>query len=173
MSRGANRGGGGNSGDRRDDPEHRGHRRPYVSRHSEGVLYGGPGYGAFGSIDPYPLGYPDTTGADGSAAAPNNDAGGYDAQPDEQGPPPYPGPYPPASDLSQPSATQERDESVTLIFKDGRPAEQIHNYILTRATLFVGDSQRREIPTEQLDLAATARVNQDAGVDFRLPDAPR
>jgi hypothetical protein len=62
---------------------------------------------------------------------------------------------------------------VTLIFRDGRPAEQIHNYILTRSTLFVGDGQRREIPTDQLDLAATAKANQDAGMDFRLPDAPQ
>jgi hypothetical protein len=60
-------------------------------------------------------------------------------------------------------------EAVTLVFKDGRPPEQIHNYILTRTTLFVRDQHARKIPTDQLDLAATAKVNQDAGVDFQLP----
>jgi hypothetical protein len=64
-----------------------------------------------------------------------------------------------------------REEAVTLIFKDGRPPEQIHNYLLTRTTLFVGDQGRRAIPTDQLDLVATAKVNQDAGVDFQLPNA--
>ena len=67
----------------------------------------------------------------------------------------------------------EGEEPVTIVFKDGRQPEQIHNYILTRSTLFVGDKQRREIPTEQLDLAATAKANQDAGIDFRLPGTPR
>jgi len=65
------------------------------------------------------------------------------------------------------------EEAVTLIFKDGRPPEQIHNYILTPTTLYVGDQHHRAIPTDQLDLVATARVNQDAGVDFQLPNALR
>jgi hypothetical protein len=64
-------------------------------------------------------------------------------------------------------------DAVTLIFKDGRPPEHIHNYLLTPTTLFVGDQQRRTIPVDQLDLTATAQVNQDAGVDFRLPVVPK
>jgi hypothetical protein len=62
---------------------------------------------------------------------------------------------------------------VTLIFKDGRPPEQIHNYLLTRTILYVDDTNHQVIPTSQLDLVATAKVNHDAGVDFRLPDTPK
>ena len=170
MSRGSERasGGAGYGG----DPEHRHHRRPYLSPHGTGVLYGAPGYGALGWINPYPLGYSDDTGTDDSAATPDQtNAGSYDAQPDQAWQPPGPGPYEPPAALSNPSQAQESEEAVTLIFKDGRPAEQIHNYILTRSTLFIGDGQHREIPTDQLDLGATAKANQNAGVDFRLPGA--
>ncbi|MGD0941597.1 MAG: hypothetical protein ABR905_18015 [Terracidiphilus sp.] len=140
------------------------HRRPYISPYGAGVLYG-PGYGV---IDPYPFGYPDTGGTDVSAAAPDQtNAGGYDAQPEVPWQPPTEG-QPPAA-VSNPPLAPESEEAVTIVFKDGRPAEQIHNYILTRSTLFVGDGQRREIPTDQLDLAATAKANRDAGVDFQLP----
>jgi hypothetical protein len=62
---------------------------------------------------------------------------------------------------------------VTLVFKDGRPAEHIHNYLLTRTTLYVQDGRRREIPVDELDLAATVKVNHEAGVDFQLSVAAR
>jgi hypothetical protein len=60
---------------------------------------------------------------------------------------------------------------VTLVFKDGRPREQIHNYMLTRTTLYVQGKRLREIAVADLDLDATAKVNREAGVDFRLPDS--
>jgi hypothetical protein len=58
---------------------------------------------------------------------------------------------------------------VTLVFKDGRPEQQIHNYILSRTTLSVLDGQRQVIQVRELDLAATVKVNREAGVDFKLP----
>lgn len=64
-------------------------------------------------------------------------------------------------------------EAVTLVFKDGRPPEQIHNYLLTGTTLYVQDQHRRDIPLSQLDLVATAKVNHEAGVDFHLPGTPK
>jgi hypothetical protein len=162
---------GGTSTDRRDDPERRRHRRPYVSPF--GGLYT-PGYGAFGWINPYPLGYPDSSDTDPSAVSSNQGgAAGYDSQPDALNPMGPGIPYPPSADYSQPQPSPQNEQAVTIIFKDGRQPEQIHNYILTRSTLIIGDSQRREIPTEQLDLAATAKVNQDAGVDFSLPSTAR
>jgi hypothetical protein len=115
-------------------------------------------------------GYPDTIGDDDSQASPSNAAEGNEAQPEDQGPPPVP--YQPTYDLPHPSAAAESQEAVTLIFKDGRPPERIHNYLLTSTTLYVGDVPHRDIPTAQLDLAATAKVNHDAGVDFHLPVAP-
>jgi hypothetical protein len=62
---------------------------------------------------------------------------------------------------------------VTLVFKDGRPNEEIHNYMLTRTTLYVQGERLREIAVADLDLAATEKVNREAGVDFRLPDGGR
>ena len=72
-----------------------------------------------------------------------------------------------------PSSYLESEDAVTLVFKDGRPSEQIHNYILTRTTLYVRDQHHRDIPLDQLDFAATQKLNRDAGVDFQLPEAPK
>jgi hypothetical protein len=72
-----------------------------------------------------------------------------------------------------PQAEPDPEDAVTLEFKDGRPAEQIHNYLLTRTTLYVQDGRRREIPVDELDLAATTKVNREAGVDFQLPASAR
>jgi hypothetical protein len=62
-------------------------------------------------------------------------------------------------------------DAVTLVFKDGRPPERIHNYALTRTTVYVTDGRRREIPVAALDLAATEKANREAGVSFQLPVA--
>jgi hypothetical protein len=80
-------------------------------------------------------------------------------------------PYPPVAE--QPQAEPEPEEAVTLVFKDGRPAEQIHNYLLTRTMLYVQDGRQRQIPVDDLDLAATVKVNHESGVDFQLPAAAR
>jgi hypothetical protein len=58
---------------------------------------------------------------------------------------------------------------VTLIFNDGRPSEQIHNYLLTATTLTVLDQKYREIPLGQINLAATEAKNRAEGIDFHLP----
>jgi hypothetical protein len=60
-------------------------------------------------------------------------------------------------------------DAVTLVFKDGRPPETIHNYALTRTTLYVTDGRHRQIPVADLDLAATEKANREAGVMFQLP----
>jgi hypothetical protein len=41
--------------------------------------------------------------------------------------------------------------------------------LLTAHTLTVLDPQRRDIPVDQIDLAATSRANREAGVEFALP----
>jgi len=143
------------------------HRRPYISPYRAAYPYAivpwvGPGYlgysGAFDSGD----------SQDASAAANSGyDDQGADSQP--QGPWPALGPYAPGAGASNSAPAGE--EAVTLIFKDGRPAEQIHNYMLTRTTLFVGDANRREIPLDQIDLTATANVNREAGIEFGLPQS--
>jgi hypothetical protein len=64
----------------------------------------------------------------------------------------------------------DTEDALTLIFRDGRPAEQVHNYVLTRTTIFVRDQHHHDIPLEQIDLAATQKVNHEAGIDFQLPE---
>ena len=152
------------------NPAGRSRRPRYRSPYGVGLPYG---YGilpwaGIGWIGPDLLDYPDTTG-DSTAASPGYAPEGpdlYPAPPDEfAARPPYPSP----SALSNPSPAAEKGTPVTLIFKDGRPSEQIQNYVLTPNTLTVWDGRRREIPVEQLDLAGTEKANRDAGVDFQPP----
>lgn len=165
-----------------DGGDHR--RRPYRGHDRWGGYYGGPGY-AF--VTPYFLGYPDDFDAGDSSDAtlsqnqPGN--GPDDAESDQQAElPPYPNYAPPTypynygsanGSPSSASPAPTSEQAVTLIFKDGRPPETIHNYLLTAKTLYVGDSHRRAIPTADLDLAATEKANQDAGIDFAIPGATR
>lgn len=67
------------------------------------------------------------------------------------------------------SAASTTTATTTLIFKDGRPPEQIHNYIMTAGTLTVLDAHYQQIPLTQVDLAATQAVNRAAGVNFTPP----
>jgi hypothetical protein len=129
-----------------------------------------------------PAGAPPDYGAGGSAGypAPNYAAGpppgyaagsaaGY-AAPAAQG---YRPAYQPgtASAAAVPAAPAGDEDAVTLIFKDGRPAEHIHNYAMTRTTLYVQEDQHhREIPIDELDLAATEKANREAGVSFEVPE---
>lgn len=92
---------------------------------------------------------------------------------------PYPDPAPNPGYVPQaaPAAPQMQNvpgssESVILIYKDGRPPEQIQNYLATRTTLTILDGGRpRVVPLADLDLPATISANRQTGVDFRLPTA--
>ncbi len=75
----------------------------------------------------------------------------------------------PKYERSLPVATPENEEAVTLVFKDGRPSERIYNYAMTTTTLYVLDNPHRNIPLDQLNIAATKKMNDDAGVSFQLP----
>lgn len=59
--------------------------------------------------------------------------------------------------------------ATTIVFNDGRPSEQIHNYALTQTTLFVLDQQHRDIPLDQINVAETQKVNRASGVSFQVP----
>ena len=97
----------------------------------------------------------------------------YDEPPSDQ-----PQQQPESAPYSRPAPSNEEPSSaspdsppatITLVFKDGRPNQQIRNYLLTAKTLSVLDSGRRDIPVDQIDLPATARLNGDAGNVFALP----
>jgi hypothetical protein len=168
-------------GPRRPYPGPSRYRRPYVTSYGWSIPYGAVGYGYPGLIGPgygagYGLGYADDSdsgGDDPSPAAPAADAGeGPDqdgGQPEGQSLPPWP--YGGSQSASAPSSptSQPGQDGVTIVFKDGRPPEQIRNFILTRTMLYVGDGRHPDIPVDALDLVATVKVNREAGVDFRLP----
>jgi hypothetical protein len=156
----------------------------YPRYYGIGIPYGVP---VSGWIDTNYPGYDytgdfDSTGYDPSAGQTSDSADSvedYSQQASDQAPPPpdqeqEPAPIerPSAEPQAAPAAPEpapENEETVTLIFKDGRPSEQIHNYALTRTTLYVRDQHRRDIPVDELDLAATQKVNRDAGIDFHVP----
>jgi hypothetical protein len=78
---------------------------------------------------------------------------------------PYPQSHPA---IAQPAPA--REDLVTLVFKDGRPNEQIRNYMITATTLTVVQGHRmHDVAIADLDLAATEKVNRAAGVSFKLP----
>jgi hypothetical protein len=68
------------------------------------------------------------------------------------------------------SAPVSAQPATTLIFKDGRPPVEVHNYALTAKTLYALDGDtRQEIPLSVLNVEATVEANRAAGVDFALP----
>jgi hypothetical protein len=170
------------------------YRRPIYAGYGLGLAYAYPGW-----IAPDYLSYcdPDFDGCYGSEGYYGDQAygdAGYYADPGYYGDeaaasareiPAYgdpaagpPAAGPPAAGYAEPeqpmaAATAPElasEDAITLIFKDGRPPEQVHNYALTRTTLYViNGGRRRDIPVADLDLAATIKANQNAGVDFQLP----
>ena len=119
-----------------------------------------PGYGGQGNG---PGGYP--------AAPPDPSASVSYFGPDYA--PTYRPDYQPATPASRPASPPAAQPTITLVFKDGRPVEQIHNYLLSRDSITVWDKPAgglpREIRIDQLNIAATEKANNDAGVDFYLP----
>jgi hypothetical protein len=56
-----------------------------------------------------------------------------------------------------------------LVFRD-KHEQEVENYAIVGRTLWNFKLQRtQKIPLEDLDLAATAKANDDRGVDFRVP----
>ena len=149
------------------------YRRPYAPSYGVGV---GVPYGVAGWIGSDCL-FPDCGSYGDSAyagpAPANYPAAEYDPAPPDQGGAAPIDSFRPAYASTPVSPEPDAESAVTLVFKDGRPAEQIHNYMLTRTTLYVRDERHREIPVDELDLAATAKANREAGVDFEVPAGVR
>jgi hypothetical protein len=140
-------------------------------------------YTGYTWLNPLSYGFPVAYG--GLPYAGQNDAGGAPQQANyvDQPPADY-APEPPAPQMADNTAPVFRppyqgeavdapvnpQPATTLVFKDGRPPVEIHNYALTANTLYAldGDS-RKEIPLSLLNLEATVEANRAAGVDFALP----
>jgi len=194
FARTGGRGTGWNQRDHDRDGDH--HRRPYYRGSNFGLGYGYLGWPGYPFLwnDPGFYGYGDSDYSDN--AAPYADNGGPVPPDAYQNPDPgyagAPVPYnygnggdPPSQGwepqsgrasytgpgaVVSPAAPQQ---AVTVIFKDGRPSEQIHNYLLTATTLTVLDQKYREIPLNQINLSATEETNRADGVDFRVPGGSR
>jgi len=82
-------------------------------------------------------------------------------------------PYRPYYGTPQPVSVQAAQPIMTLVFKDHRPNQQIHNYLINGDTITVWDQHPHEIALDQLDIAATQKINHDAGNDLFLPVAPQ
>jgi hypothetical protein len=78
-----------------------------------------------------------------------------------------PGPRP----VYHPSQSVPNQPAVTLVFKDNRPNQIIHNYLINGGTLTVWDQYAHDIPVEDINVEATRKINRDKGVDFILPNA--
>lgn len=82
---------------------------------------------------------------------------------------PDPNPDPAAS--APPATSQVAEELTTkvLVMRDGSKKE-IRNYAILGKNLFdLSDGRSRRIPLEDVDVAATTKVNEENGVDFKLP----
>ncbi len=135
------------------------------------------GYGAGQPNPNYPGGYGPDYSAQPPSPSPYDSAGpspaGAPYQPSPQLPREARAPYRSSAAAPLSESTTVPESPLTLVFRDGRPPEKIHNYLLTATTLSILDQHHRDIPIDQLDLAATARVNREAGVDFQLPGEAR
>ena len=139
-------------------------------RHHDGI-YGGALYAV-----PY-YGYYDN----GDQAADDTEADQYKGGPtifDRRGPGYVPRPseedyadrQPEEIAGSAPASTSAQPEEQTvLVFKDGHQLE-VENYAIVGSTLYdLTEGHRRRIGLSELDLVATAKENDDRGIDFRLP----
>src|SRR5271170_3202228 len=96
------------------------------------------------------------------------------------GPAPAPAPYSsrasndgpqPESDYdsAQPQAPASDQPQTVLVFKDGHQVE-VANYAIVGNTLYdLSGGHRQKISLADLDLNATAKQNDDRGIDFQLP----
>jgi hypothetical protein len=79
-----------------------------------------------------------------------------------------------ARSAPQPPRQEERAEAVpatVLVFRDQRKME-VQNYAIVGRTLWNFAPQHTEkIPLSDLDLPATAKANDERGVDFHVPGA--
>jgi hypothetical protein len=168
----------------------RGHDGDRDRDHDRGRRGGGYG-GAYGYLGAYPV-YGSSWellpyGSDYTSDEIDQNAAEQDgAQPQPNAPPPdtgyapeYPGyegpPYPSQQAYAAPPAPAAPiapEPELTLIFRDGH-TESIHNYVLTPSDLVILDEaatgRQQRIPLDELNLPATEKAAQQAGLDFSPP----
>jgi hypothetical protein len=158
------------------------HRRGFGDHHRRGGAF----FGGFGSV--YAVPYPVYVEPQYDTAAPSDQfpEEEYRGGPtifDRRGPGPSrvddantateprnPEPAPEASREPEPAADQPQ---TVLVFKDGHQLE-VQNYAIVGDTLVdLTEGHRRKVPLSDLNVEATAKQNDDRGIDFRLPPKPQ
>jgi hypothetical protein len=83
-----------------------------------------------------------------------------------------PQPDPSPDSTAQPEVAPASDQPQTvLVFKDGHQVE-VANYAIVGSTLYdLTGGHRQKIALADLDLSATAKQNDDRGIDFQVPGA--
>jgi hypothetical protein len=138
-----------------------------------GGVYAAPYYGYYDSADEGPDNPPDEQYNGGPTVFDRRGPGTAPA------PAPYPGRA--RSDNSQPEAASAAVQSepssasdqpqTVLVFKDGHQVE-VENYAIVGSMLYdLTGGRRQKIALSDLDLTATAKQNDDRGIDFQLPSA--
>jgi len=80
--------------------------------------------------------------------------------------PPATGRIPSASVKPEPT---RKDLATILVFRDQR-IQEVQNYaIMGKSLVVVADQRQRKIALSDLDLPATAKLNEERGVDFQIP----
>jgi hypothetical protein len=142
---------------------HHTHRRPRFPQ-GDLVYYATPYYGYYDN------------GTDAQNYAPEDEYNGGPTIFDRRGPgyvPPVPEPENPFQDASAApaEAVPEQSTPTVLVFKDGHRLE-VENYAIVGSTLYdLTEGHRRKVALDDLDLTATAKQNDDRGIDFHLPAA--
>lgn len=68
------------------------------------------------------------------------------------------------------SASAAPEESLTVVFNNGRAPEKMQNYMISSSALTVLDRDHHEqIPLDQVDVAATQKANRARGISFQIP----
>ena len=172
-----------NRGENRGESRGESHRGPYRPRY-RGTTYGGYPYLYANSWEllPWDLGYSDFTGyGDDNDSSQPNYAQGEPLEEEQQEPPEGPyqpeyprAPYQPPANQASSSSPLNREPELALIFKDGH-TQNIRNYVLTPSNVIVMDDaasgRTPRIPLSDLNLPATEKGAQQAGLEFSPPSA--
>ena len=70
----------------------------------------------------------------------------------------------------EPERKSEPHESTVLVFRD-KHIQEVKNYAIVGPTLWIFNEQRAtKVPLPSLDLNATTKLNEERGIEFRLPN---
>jgi hypothetical protein len=75
----------------------------------------------------------------------------------------------PRSEFQSQSATTDQGSAIILVFRDGRRL-RVRDYAVVGQTFWdFSEDRARKIPLSRIDFDATTQVNEERGIDFRLP----